>query len=224
MSSISLYEILGKKDILIEALRKQESLITNKLFDPYDYFGISKLTNQSSKKTSKSPFGTRTIKKNCYSMINTKSFSTNNTEPSLLNGSFAHTNATSQTKDSNKEIKHCLKKPFHLKIDLQAYTKKKNSSSSLEIGSSRSASKLYVKTLYKTPQNNDKKKNFCWKKKSECNLSLQNPISKFKENSNYKEKPEKKKEISNITNTLKGLDKKYQNTYLSFIKANKKKI
>jgi len=212
-----------KSEILAEMLRKQQFLLENQLFDPYEYFGITRLSQKTKKIIMKTPL--LKVRKNCESMLSA-SF---NKEEKLLNRSL------SLQRDLSLKKKTIKTKPFHLKIDLNESREKKN----FEIGSSRSASKLTIKPYLKTPQNSQTssgKKSFLTNKKTmkngmnekrECYFT-ENKIREKKGETREKERgKEGKKRIlmenAEIMNTMKGLDAKYQNIYLNFVKANKKK-
>lgn len=216
--SSNFLDILEKREKILEALERQESLITSGIFNPYEYFGISQLSidrqKLNLKKPSKNPISIGIIKKNCYSMINNSTCHVN-TAPSL-NSSFAITEKNE--KAHLNEPKSRFKKPFHLKIDLQEYAlKNKKNSSSSDIRSSRSASKITTKNQLKTPESNEKKNVFNWKKKDKTCINITDFQSKTQEKTCVKMKENKIRDI------MKGLDEKYQNTYLSFVKASKSK-
>ena len=189
---------LSNKPNIASLLQKQAILLESGQFDPYSYFGISALTTPLYKtKPSKSPY----LRRNYESLIGTSSTNEN----SLTNVSFSNYKRDLKRELSLTNRHKTPLKPLHLKIDLNQFTTKEKKT--LEIPTSRSANRLFVPN--KAPLQHVR---------SFINSTNKEPAKE--------EKGIKKKEnltMNNIKNTLKGLETRYQTTYLSFIKANKKK-
>ena len=209
-----------KQETLADLLKKQQILLDNQIFDPYGYFGISQLRKNNERRDFRSPIVK--IRKNYESVLWTSS---GNKKEKGLNRSL------NMQREEARQKRNVGMKPVHLKIDLNESMNKKNS----EITSSRSASKLSLKTNFRTPQNSQngsEKANFHLLKKNTIKV-IEKRDCYFTEAKKPEKRPEKPKEKegkkriltenAEIMNTMKGLDAKYQGIYLNFVRANKKK-